>query len=188
VKAAFLLAMLALTRVPPSVRTVPVVQATASEPDRDKDRIPDSRDRCPDQPETYNGVDDDDGCPDQGRVITRVCKLEIVDKLYFAAQSAVLNPEGLSLLQAIASTLRGNPQVTKLEVRGHQVAGEHGGVALARARAVVADLVGRGVTTELVVKDLGRTQPSCPHAGDCRDQSRRVEFAIVGRSVPAAAR
>lgn len=32
--------------------------------DRDNDRIPDNVDKCPDQPETYNGRHDDDGCPE----------------------------------------------------------------------------------------------------------------------------
>jgi outer membrane protein OmpA-like peptidoglycan-associated protein len=34
------------------------------EGDRDGDGIPDSIDRCPDQPEDYDGFQDDDGCPD----------------------------------------------------------------------------------------------------------------------------
>jgi hypothetical protein len=40
----------------------------AQRPDRDGDGIPDDVDKCPDQPESYNGVDDEDGCPDRGRV------------------------------------------------------------------------------------------------------------------------
>ena len=32
--------------------------------DRDGDGIPDKKDKCPDQPETINGVDDLDGCPE----------------------------------------------------------------------------------------------------------------------------
>lgn len=36
--------------------------------DRDGDGILDAVDRCPDQPETFNGVDDGDGCPDRGSV------------------------------------------------------------------------------------------------------------------------
>ncbi|HUJ63158.1 MAG TPA: OmpA family protein [Kofleriaceae bacterium] len=32
--------------------------------DRDGDGIPDRLDRCPDQPETVNGIEDDDGCPE----------------------------------------------------------------------------------------------------------------------------
>ena len=32
--------------------------------DRDGDGIPDAEDKCPDEPETYNGRRDDDGCPE----------------------------------------------------------------------------------------------------------------------------
>ncbi len=34
------------------------------EGDRDGDGIPDAQDKCPDVPENYNGVEDEDGCPD----------------------------------------------------------------------------------------------------------------------------
>jgi hypothetical protein len=37
--------------------------------DRDADGIPDDLDKCPDAPETYNGFEDQDGCPDKGRVV-----------------------------------------------------------------------------------------------------------------------
>jgi len=37
--------------------------------DRDGDGIPDSQDRCPDEPETFNGIQDDDGCPDAGQIM-----------------------------------------------------------------------------------------------------------------------
>ncbi len=40
----------------------------AQGPDRDGDGILDSVDKCPDEPETFNGLDDEDGCPDRGRV------------------------------------------------------------------------------------------------------------------------
>ena len=35
-------------------------------PDRDGDSYDDPVDKCPDQPEVFNGVTDDDGCPDEG--------------------------------------------------------------------------------------------------------------------------
>lgn len=38
---------------------------TVAETDRDGDGIPDSADRCPDEPEDYDGFQDDDGCPDR---------------------------------------------------------------------------------------------------------------------------
>jgi len=37
--------------------------------DRDGDGIADRSDRCPDQPESFNGYQDEDGCPDSGRVV-----------------------------------------------------------------------------------------------------------------------
>jgi hypothetical protein len=37
--------------------------------DRDGDKIPDDLDKCPNEPETYNGFEDEDGCPDRGRVV-----------------------------------------------------------------------------------------------------------------------
>ena len=46
--------------------------------DRDADGIPDDRDRCPNQPETYNGYQDQDGCPDLGRVVVESNNLVIL--------------------------------------------------------------------------------------------------------------
>jgi outer membrane protein OmpA-like peptidoglycan-associated protein len=42
----------------------PLRVMAADGPDLDADGITDSKDRCPDQPEDYNGIDDFDGCPD----------------------------------------------------------------------------------------------------------------------------
>src|SRR5215472_3462873 len=42
----------------------PVVVRVA-DADRDGDGIPDTVDRCPDEPEDYDGFQDDDGCPDR---------------------------------------------------------------------------------------------------------------------------
>lgn len=41
-----------------------------AEPDSDGDGIPDSKDQCPNEPETYNGYQDSDGCPDTVPVVT----------------------------------------------------------------------------------------------------------------------
>jgi outer membrane protein OmpA-like peptidoglycan-associated protein len=44
--------------------TVATLAAAPPPPDRDRDRFPDARDRCPTQPEDYDGKQDGDGCPD----------------------------------------------------------------------------------------------------------------------------
>lgn len=50
---------------PPAPAPAPVVVAVAEPPDRDHDGIPDAKDACPDEPETKNGYQDEDGCPDE---------------------------------------------------------------------------------------------------------------------------
>ncbi len=55
------------TPAPPSPRTTrtPTRATAARRPaDRDGDGIPDQYDKCPDQPEDKDGIDDDDGCPE----------------------------------------------------------------------------------------------------------------------------
>jgi uncharacterized protein YfaS (alpha-2-macroglobulin family) len=46
--------------------------------DRDGDGIPDSVDRCPTEPETYNGLNDADGCPDSGHVVIEENNVTII--------------------------------------------------------------------------------------------------------------
>jgi len=48
--------------IPPPTKVVVVVPPP--DPDRDGDGIPDRLDHCPDQPETKNGIEDEDGCPE----------------------------------------------------------------------------------------------------------------------------
>ena len=89
------------------------------DPDNDKDRILDVNDKCPNEPETYNGVEDEDGCPDKGRVIVKRGKIEILDKIYFETDKADIKPVSFPLLDAIAATIKGNPQLQLLEIQGH---------------------------------------------------------------------
>lgn len=49
----------------PLVRVLLGVSYRPDAPDRDGDGIPDAWDACPDEPETINGIADDDGCPEK---------------------------------------------------------------------------------------------------------------------------
>ncbi len=159
------------------------------DPDNDKDRILDVNDKCPNEPETYNGVDDDDGCPDKGKVIVRKGKLEILDKIYFETDKDVIKSISFPLLDAIAATIKGNPQLQMLEIQGH--ADERGSdvhnldLTDRRAHSVMRALTeDRGVEAErLRAKGYGETKPICnAHNEDCWSQNRRVEFIILKRS------
>jgi outer membrane protein OmpA-like peptidoglycan-associated protein len=165
--------------------------AEAVEPDSDHDRIPDSRDRCPNEPETYNGFEDDDGCPDKGRVIVRSAKMQILDKIYFHTNSRTVDPVSAPLLDAIAATIKGNPQIRSIEIQGHAAGNESdaAGLATARALAVYKQLVSRGVPGDhLSTRGYGASKPLATANNEkAWSQNRRVEFVIMRRNDEVAA-
>jgi outer membrane protein OmpA-like peptidoglycan-associated protein len=158
------------------------------DPDNDKDRILDVNDKCPNEPETYNGFEDDDGCPDKGKVIVRKGKLEILDKIYFETDKDEIKPISFPLLDAIAATIKGNPQIQLIEIQGH--ADERGDDAHnldlteRRAASVRRALDQRNVEPgRLKSHGYGETKPICTqHNEDCWSQNRRVEFIILKRA------
>ncbi|HEX2570861.1 MAG TPA: OmpA family protein [Polyangia bacterium] len=162
------------------------------EPDNDNDRILDKDDKCPTEPETYNGYQDTDGCPDKGRVVVRRGKLEILDKIYFETGRSAILPVSFPILDAIAATLKGNPQIQRVEIQGH--ADERGNdqknleLTEVRAQAVRTYLVEHGVEAErLEAHGYGETKPVClKHNQTCWSQNRRVEFVIVNTPDQAA--
>ena len=158
------------------------------DPDNDKDRILDVNDKCPNEPETYNGFEDADGCPDKGRVILRKGKLEILDKIYFETDKDEIKPISFPLLDAIAATIKGNPQIQLIEIQGH--ADERGDDAHnldlteRRAASVRRALDERNVEPgRLKSHGYGETKPICTqHNEDCWSRNRRVEFIILKRT------
>jgi outer membrane protein OmpA-like peptidoglycan-associated protein len=158
------------------------------DPDNDKDGIPDKDDKCPNEPETYNGFEDDDGCPDKGRVIVRKGKIEILDKIYFETDKAIIKPISFPILNAIAATLKGNPQILLVEIQGH--ADERGShehndsLTSDRAHAVMVYLTEHGVEAQRIQSHgYGKRKPLCEkHNEECWSKNRRSEFVILKRS------
>jgi OmpA-OmpF porin, OOP family len=157
------------------------------DPDNDKDRILDAQDKCPNEPETYNGVEDEDGCPDKGMVIVQRGKLEILDKIYFETDKDVIMERSFPLLDAIAATIKGHPEIALIEIQGH--ADERGDdehnmdLTDRRARSVMRALEDRNVELgRLRSRGYGETRPVCTqHNEDCWSKNRRVEFIILKR-------
>jgi OOP family OmpA-OmpF porin len=155
--------------------------------DNDKDRILDKDDKCPNEPETYNGYQDEDGCPDKGRVVVHKGRIEILDKIYFETNKAVIKPVSFPILNAIAATLKGNPQILLVEIQGH--ADERGSdshnmkLTDARAKSVRRYLINKGVTPKrLIGKGYGETRPvDKRHNEEAWSKNRRVEFVILKR-------
>ncbi len=155
------------------------------EPDNDRDQIPDVEDKCPLEPETYNGTDDKDGCPDKGRVVIEGNDIVILDKINFATGSAEILPASIPVVEAVASTMKGHPEFTVLEIAGH--ADERGDdeknlkLTQARAASVRKALESRGVeSSRLISQGYGEF---CPleqgFSPKAWDKNRRVEFKVV---------
>jgi outer membrane protein OmpA-like peptidoglycan-associated protein len=154
-------------------------------PDPDSDRILDVDDACPNDPETYNGHEDEDGCPDRGQVVIEENQIVILEKIYFETDSAVIKQRSYSILDAVAATLNGNPQITLVEIQGH--ADERGAddynlrLTRDRAAAVVEAVVQRGVSRRrLRSAGYGERCPVDPrHNKEAWEKNRRVEFKII---------
>ncbi len=157
------------------------------DPDNDKDRILDEDDQCPIEPETYNGVDDEDGCPDRGRVVVTDTKIEILDKVYFEYNRAIIKSESFPILDAVAATMQGNPDILLIEIQGHT--DERGNddynlrLSDARAKAVLDYLSEKGIEeSRLQSQGYGETQPvDRRHTEEAWAKNRRVEFLILKR-------
>jgi outer membrane protein OmpA-like peptidoglycan-associated protein len=155
------------------------------DPDNDQDRILDVDDACPNDPEKYNGFEDEDGCPDRGIVILEENQIKILQKVYFEVDSAQIQLRSFPLLDAVAATMVGNPQIKLVEVQGHadERATDEYNIRLTRDRAaaVVEALVERGVERDrLRSAGYGERCPLDPrHNPRAWEKNRRVEFKII---------
>ena len=161
--------------------------------DKDSDGLNDADDKCPDQPETKNGYQDDDGCPDE--IPTALKKFSgSVQGVNFKSGSAELLPASLKILDAAAKALAEFPNL-KVEVGGHtdDVPPGKGGAfadnqALSQARAdtVKTYLISKGVDeARLTAKGYGDSVPvTAPGKlkggalNAARTKNRRVEFKL----------
>jgi len=164
--------------------------------DNDNDRILDKDDQCPmkdgekpeETKETYNGVDDDDGCPDRGRVVVTDTKIEILDKIYFEFDKDIIKSQSFPILDAVASTMEGNPDILKVEIQGHtdEQGNDNYNLNLSdrRAAAVRKYLVDKGVDPDrLQSQGYGEKVPlDRRHNQEAWAKNRRVEFLILKRA------
>ncbi|HEU0036125.1 MAG TPA: OmpA family protein [Kofleriaceae bacterium] len=165
----------------------PAPASAATAVDHDGDGILDALDKCPSEAESFNGDDDDDGCPDRGRVIVSSSSIEILQPVHFQANRATLMPTAYPVLDAVATTLRNHPDIVLVEIQGHtdELGDDAVNLALSerRAREVVRYLVAKGVdASRLTAAGYGETQPlDRAHVPSAWAKNRRVEFVILRR-------
>ena len=153
--------------------------------DNDGDRILDVDDDCRNEAEVYNGVEDDDGCPDAGIVVPTDEGLTILEQIKFETDSAVILPESFNLLDQVAASIQGHPEILLLEVQGHadeRNSDEYNSnLTRDRANSVREYLVRKGVEPlRLTATGYGERCPLDPgHTPAAWARNRRVEFRIL---------
>jgi outer membrane protein OmpA-like peptidoglycan-associated protein len=108
-----------------------------------------------------------------------------MEKVYFETDSAEIKPESFEILDAVAATVVGNPQIVHVQVAGHadERASNDYNIQLTQERAasVVKYLVDKGVEEERL-SSAGYGE-ECPvdkgHNAKAWDKNRRVEFKIL---------
>ncbi|MFO0738554.1 MAG: transporter [Labilithrix sp.] len=137
-------------------------------PDRDGDTFGNDEDKCPDTAEVFNGVDDSDGCPDEGGkplvVIdekTRKVTLATPIKLGGTKELPEVDAASIPSLRALAQALNAHKDWT-LAVGSKPASNDAQLDALAKSFAVVKVLSGlthRDGAAETVGWDAVKTQP-----------------------------
>jgi OOP family OmpA-OmpF porin len=153
------------------------------DPDPDKDGIVGEADACPNEPETQNGFEDADGCPDE--VPERVKKFSgVMEGIQFDLGKATIRATSFPTLDEAAEVLQEYPQL-KLRITGHTdstgTAERNRELSLARADAVATYLAGKGIERDrLITEGLGPDQPIADNGTkEGRQQNRRIEFKVI---------
>ncbi|MEI9948941.1 MAG: OmpA family protein [Pseudomonadota bacterium] len=151
--------------------------------DKDGDGIFDDKDKCIDKPETRNGFEDEDGCPDT--IPDAVKKFSgVIEGIYFDKNKATIRAQSKGVLASAAKVLQTYPSIS-LEISGHT--SSEGDLAVnqrlsqERADAVKQWLVDKGVAPErLKTRGAGPSEPIADNktaAG--REKNRRIEFKVL---------
>src|SRR5262249_25373007 len=186
---ATVLAQAAPPPAPPPPPPAPEPEAAepepAPEPDRDGDGIADRADACPDEPETVNGVEDADGCPDVGEFVVENDRIVLEETVLFDVNRARVKHSGQRVLAAIAALWRQHPEWTRMIVEGHaDVRGTdefNDWLSRTRAERVKAAMEAMAFSAEGVgAVGSGAPGPRDPgHTEAAHQRNRRVEFVIV---------
>ena len=164
----------------PPVRAAVAAPVSQAEPDRDHDGIANECDVCPDEPETFNGICDEDGCPDHPVDAFPRGVIVIQAVVLFDKQSVKLSSLAEPLVEQVAAVLLANKDaIERVAVIGHASRDETqlDATAAARATAVKQALVDRNVdAARLEVHEAGARR-----AFDEKETmlNRRVEFVVL---------
>ncbi|MEM6296433.1 MAG: OmpA family protein [Myxococcota bacterium] len=153
--------------------------------DTDGDRIMDSVDKCIDEPEVYNGLDDADGCPDE--LPPEIKEFEgAIEGIEFDFGKATIRSTSTSVLDKAVAVMTEYEDV-RVKIVGHtdNVGDPEANKTLSqeRADAVKKYLTDAGIAADRVeTEGRGDADPRDTNDTDeGRARNRRIEFEILVR-------
>jgi OOP family OmpA-OmpF porin len=153
--------------------------------DIDGDGFVGKDDTCPKNPETRNGFEDDDGCPDEmPEAITRFTG--VIQGINFKQGTADIEDSSFPVLDSAIEILIQFPSV-RIEVSGHTSSEgteeRNQELSVQRAEAVRSYFVEKGVKdTRIVARGAGASEPVADNATkEGRQKNRRIEFRILSQ-------
>ncbi len=148
--------------------------------DRDNDGLLDVVDLCPD----VAGSVDNHGCRVYKRVIVKLDKLELTEKIMFASDDATIESVSFPLLDEVVQALQDNKSF-RVRMEGHADSSgpdaHNQTLSEQRAAAVLDYLQSHGVAKErLTSKGFSSSEPTVSNeTPEGREINRRVEFVIT---------
>ncbi len=151
--------------------------------DSDGDGIPDVDDKCVQEPETRNGYDDTDGCPDE---VPKSVKqyTGVIQGIFFDFNKDTIAASSAPALDAAAKIFQEFPDL-RVEITGHAdgIGSREYNIQLSerRAEAVKRYLVGKGIPAgRIETRGAGPDAPIDDNQSEAgRAKNRRIEFKLL---------
>lgn len=156
------------------------------EEDADDDGTLDAADDCPREPGSQRVEPKKNGCPYVGRIMP--AEIRILERVRFAyGDATMITDDAKALLDMLARVLKENPQLQRIDIRGHASSDEPApdDLGAKRAQMVLDELVARGIeAARLTTSSRGKREPRSDNQSiDGRIDNRRVEFEITKQSI-----
>ncbi len=153
--------------------------------DLDGDGIIGQEDKCPKKPETRNGFEDDDGCPDEmPEAVQRFTG--VIQGINFRQGTSEIEESSFPTLDSAVEILAEFPSI-RIEVSGHtssEGAKERNDeLSIERAEAVRTYFVNKGIGEDrITARGAGSSEPVADNATkEGREKNRRIEFRILSQ-------
>jgi OmpA-OmpF porin, OOP family len=137
-----------------------------------------------------NGIEDEDGCPDEGLVQLIGDRVVLEDHVLFALGEARVQTGARPIVRALAQLVLHHPEWVRVRVEGHaDVRGTDElnlALTVRRAANVVRALVDAGVPATLLTSEgFGRSRPRDVGTSEAaHTRNRRVEFIVETAPTP----